>query len=70
MTKKTKKKTSEEKFTLVELVSNSDLHYPLIIMNLSRAGLLRQYEEEVEVYGRLDIEPSMTLTEFNKIMEA
>ncbi|WP_296789915.1 hypothetical protein [uncultured Methanobrevibacter sp.] len=70
MTKKTKKETSEEKFTLVELVSNSDLHYPLIIMNLSRAGLLRQYEEEVEVYGRLDIEPSMTLTEFNKIMEA
>lgn len=70
MTKKTKKETSEEKFTLVELVSNSDLHYPLIIMNLSRAGLLRQYEEEVEAYGRLDIEPSMTLTEFNKIMEA
>ena len=70
MTKKTKKETSEEKFTLVELVSNSDLHYPLIIMNLSRAGLLRQYEEEVEVYGRLDIGPSMTLTEFNKIMEA
>lgn len=70
MTKKTKKETSEEKFTLVELVSNSDLHYPLIIMNLSRAGLLGQYEEEVEAHGRLDIEPSMTLTEFNKIMEA
>lgn len=67
--KKTSKKTSE-KFTLVELVSNSDLHYPLIIMNLSRAGLLQQYNEEAEAYGRLDIEPSMTEAEFNKIMEA
>lgn len=67
--KKTSKKTSE-KFTLVELVSNSDLHYPLIIMNLSRAGLLQQYNEEAEAYGRLDIEPTMTEAEFNKIMEA
>lgn len=71
MTKKsTKKKTSAEKFTLVELVANSDLHYPLIIMNLSRAGLLEQYETEKEAFGILDIEPSMTEAEFNKIMEA
>lgn len=71
MTKSKKKdKTSKEKFTLVELVSNSDLHYPLIVMNLSRAGLLKQYEEEVEAQGRLDIEPTMTEAEFNKIMEA
>lgn len=70
MTKKKKEETSKEKFTLVELVNDSDLHYPLIIMNLSRAGLLEQYETEVEAYGRLDIEPTMTLTEFNKIMEA
>lgn len=71
MTKKQKKKeeTSEEKFTLVELVKSSDLHYPLIIMNLSRAGLLQQYEKEVEAHGTFDIEPTMTLTEFNKIME-
>lgn len=71
MTKtKSKKQTSEEKHTLIELVNQSDLHYPLIIMNLSRAGLLEQYEKEVEEYGRLDIEPTITLTEFNKIMEA
>ena len=69
MTKKKKEETSE-KFTLVELVSNSDLHYPLIIMNLSRAGLLQQYEEEVEAQGRLDITPTLTEAEFNKIMEA
>ena len=72
MTKKQNKKeeTSEEKFTLVELVENSDLHYPLVIMNLSRAGLLEQYEKEVEAKGIFDIEPTLTLTEFNKIMEA
>ena len=69
MTKKKKEETSE-KFTLVELVSNSDLHYPLIIMNLSRAGLLQQYEEEVKAQGRLDITPTLTEAEFNKIMEA
>lgn len=69
-TKTTKKKTPEEKFTLVELVQSSDLHYPLIIMNISRAGLLEQYEKEVEEQGRLDITPTITLTEFNKIMEA
>lgn len=67
--KKTTSKQTSEKFTLVELVSNSDLHYPLIIMNLSRAGLLQQYEEEKEAFGRLDIEPSMTQAEFDKIME-
>ena len=68
--KKTTTKTSTgEKFTLVELVSNSNLHYPLIIMNLSRAGLLEQYEEEVKASGRLDIAPTMTEAEFKKIME-
>ena len=70
MTKSKKKEETSEKFTLVELVSNSDLHYPLIIMNLSRAGLLEQYEEEKEAYGVEDIAPSMTEAEFNKIMEA
>ena len=69
MTKSKKKKETAEKFTLVELVENSDLHYPLIIMNLSRAGLLQQYEEEKEALGKVDIEPSMTQAEFDKIME-
>jgi len=70
MTAAKKKQSSEKKFTLVELVSNSDLHYPLIVMNLSRAGLLEQFEKEKEASGILDIEPSMTEAEFNKIMEA
>ena len=39
-------------------------------MNLSSAGLLQQYEEELEVYGKVDITPSFTEAEFKKIAEA
>ena len=67
---KSKKKTASEKFTLVELVEKSELHYPLIVMNLSRAGLLKQYKKETENSGIVDIAPSMTQEEFDKIMEA
>ena len=67
--KKTKPEADDEKFTLVELVESSDVHYPSIIMDLHRAGLLEQYENELEVYGKEDITPSLTLAEFNKIVE-
>lgn len=70
MSKTKKKETSDEKFTLVELVESSDVHYPRIIMNLSKEGLLQQFEEEVSVYGKEDIEPSLTKAEFKKIAEA
>ena len=70
MSKTKKKETSDEKFTLVELVASSDIHYPRIIMNLSKEGLLQQYEEELSVYGKEDITPSLTLAEFKKIAEA
>lgn len=66
---KKKKETSDEKFTLVELVQSSDVHYPSIIMDLHRAGLLEQYKNELEIYGKEDITPSLTLAEFNKIVE-
>lgn len=66
---KKKKETSDEKFTLVELVQSSDVHFPSIIMDLHRAGLLEQYKNELEVYGKEDITPSLTLAEFNKIVE-
>ena len=69
MTKSKKKDKPAQKLTLVELVQSSKLHYPLIIMNLSRAGLLKQYEEELNTQGRLDIQPTLTRNEFNKIME-
>lgn len=66
--KRNEKPSKKDKFTLVELVENSELHRPLIIMNLSRAGLFEQYEYEVENYGKEDIEPSLTEDEFNKLM--
>jgi hypothetical protein len=67
---KTKKKETSEKFTLVELVASSDVPYPRIIMNLSKEGLLQQFEKEVSVYGKEDITPSITKAEFKKIAEA
>ena len=74
MTKKkdsTKKKSKAEKFTLIELVTNCETPYPRIIMNLSKEGLLSQLEKEQELkqYG-CPIEPTLTLEEFNKIVEA
>lgn len=70
MSKTKKKETSDEKFTLVELVASSDVHYPRIIMNLSKEGLLEQFEKELAVFGKEDITPSMTEAEFKKIAEA
>ena len=70
-TKKTTKKQDEEKFTLIDLVTNCETPYPQIIMNLSKEGLIPQLEKEQKLkhYG-CTIEPSMTLKEFNKIVEA
>lgn len=68
MSKKKKDEPAEEKYTLVELVQSSDVHFPSLVMDLHRAGLLPQYEYELSVQGRLDIEPSITKTEFNKIL--
>lgn len=70
MTAKTKKKSAkkEEKYTLIELVASSEAHYPSVIMDLQQAGLLEQYYDELKANGRLDIEPSMTKAEFNKII--
>lgn len=68
MSKTTKKKPAEKKFTLIELVEECDEHYPSLIMDLHRAGLLEQYEEEKEAKGRLDIAPTITKAEFEKIL--
>ena len=63
------KKTKEEKFTLVELVQSSDVHYPSLIMDLHRAGLLEQYKQELEIYGYETITPSITADELDKIIK-
>ena len=69
--KSTKNEETIEKFTLIELVENCTIKYSQIVMNLSQKGLLSQLEEErsLKHYG-CPIEPSMTLEEFNKIVEA
>lgn len=63
-----KKKNSEKKI-LAELVLNSDVPFTKIVLELSRKGLLKQFEEEVVVYGKADLKPSITEDEFNKILD-
>lgn len=72
MTKKkeTKSKPKEEKYTLLELVAESTVRSPIIIMELHHAGLLDQYYYEIENYGLEEIEPTLTKKEFNEIIGA
>ena len=61
-------KPTVEKYTLVELVIACPTDMIWIIYNLSRVGLLEQYTQEAEDYGIKDITPSLTIEEFNKII--
>ena len=55
--------------TLVELVENSDKSKTLIMMELSRKNYLSQfYSEEKKVLEGFIVEPTMTETEFKKII--
>ena len=53
---------------LIELVAESPVREFKLIGALARAGLLSQYEHEKAVYGKFDIEPSITEKEFDKIV--
>lgn len=53
---------------LIELVAESPVREFKIIGALARSGLLSQYEHEKAVYGKFDIEPSITEKEFDKIL--
>lgn len=72
----TKNNTSKEdvekkpstKRILIELVAESPVREFKIIGALARAGLLSQYEHEKGVYGKFDIEPSITEKEFDKLL--
>ena len=57
-----------EKHTLVELVMNCPVESTWVIYNLSRKGLLEQYEQEIKDFGIKDIEPSLTSKEFDDIV--
>lgn len=66
--KETKKepKIIEEKKTLLELVNECDLKASQITLELSRVNLLKQFEYESST--NQNVEPSLTPSEFNKIM--
>ena len=66
---KPKKESSKEKECLIDLVTESSIPFYRIVMDLSRAGLDTQLEEEVQLrrLGKT-IEPTITKSEFNKII--
>lgn len=68
-TKKTTKKKTEPKKTLIELVGQSEVSLTSIIMDLSQNGLLDQYREElIQKEQGIPIIPSVTEAEFKKII--
>lgn len=66
--KKVEEEMTEEKYALIDLVSGCPYESTWIIYNLSRKGLLEQYEQEIKDKGIREIPPSFTITEFDKIM--
>ena len=61
-------KSKASKRVLIELVAESPVREFKIIGALAKAGLLNQYEHEKSVYGKFDIEASITQKEFDKIL--
>ena len=69
--KEAKKETApkEKKEALIDLVHSADLPLFVIIMDLSRVGLDKQLEEEVELRHKgLPIRKTITKSEFDKII--
>lgn len=64
-----KKETSETTlYPLIDLVQICPVEEPWIIYNLARAGLLNQYEQEMKDYKTKNIEPTITIQEFDDII--
>ena len=61
-------KTKNDKKVLSDLVLSSDVKYTTIILELCRVNLIEQYEEELKLRGKVEIEPTITEEEFNKII--
>ena len=75
-TKKNQKKKEEpakkapgEKLILVELVEAYPAEDYIIMGALAKAGLLDQYNNELRVYEKEEIKPSMTVDELTKIIQ-
>ncbi len=60
---------SNKKLTLFDAVQKSKVKNFVIVGALSKAGLLEQYRKEEAENGIEDIEPSITMTELNKIIK-
>ena len=67
----TKKKSKDiKKYSLVDLVSEADKPYFHIILELSRVGLDKQLEEEIELVNMgLPVKKSLSKSDFEKILE-
>ena len=67
-----KKKTApknEKKEALIDLVESAPLPLFVIIMDLSRVGLDKELEKQIELRHKgLNIPKTLTQTEFNKII--
>lgn len=60
---------NEKKEALIDLVESTDLPLFVIIMDLSRVGLDKELEEQIELRHKgLDIPKTLTKSEFNKII--
>ena len=57
-----------ETYNLVELVSACPVDDIWIIYNLARTGLLPQYEYELQNYGVKNIPTTLTIQDFDKIV--
>lgn len=67
--KKTASKNKEKKEALIDLVESTDLPLFVIIMDLSRVGLDKELEKQIEFRHKgLDIPKTLTKSEFDKII--
>ena len=63
-----RKKKSEPKRLLIELIQSSKVKPSVIAYKLTGAGLYKQYEYEKKIYRKLDLQPTITESEFKKII--
>lgn len=67
--KEKKKETKEKKEALIDLVESAPLPLFIIIMDLSRVGLDKELENQIELRHKgLKIPKTLTKTEFDKII--
>lgn len=67
--KKTASKNKEKKEALIDLVESTDLPLFVIIMDLSRVGLDKELEKQIEFRHKgLEIPKTLTKSEFDKII--